>query len=66
MSAAERSFKLRQKFSTEIVIYCLIMISSVFMALNHIMSVDRKKHDYEDKISKIAPADKNKNEKKND
>ena len=66
MSAAERSFKLRSKFSTEIVLYCLIMISSVFMALNHMMSVDRKKHDYEFKISKLDPKEKGANEKKND
>ena len=65
MSAAERSFKVRQKFSTEIILYSLVMISSVFMSLNHMMSVDRKKNDFEEKIEKLSQADKSKNEKKN-
>ena len=54
MSAAERSFKVRQKFSTEIILYSLVMISSVFMSLNHMMSVDRKKNDFEEKIDILS------------
>ena len=42
------------------------MISSVFMALNHIMAIGRKGIEYDTKLKDIAPKPKNEKDKKDD
>ena len=53
LSSSEKSFRYRTKFGTEITLYVLIMICSVFLALNHMMSVNRKAKHYKDELKKI-------------
>ena len=66
MSAEERGFRYRQKFMTEISIYILIMISTVLMTLNHMMSVNRKYRDYSSMYKELMGNQKEQNSKKND
>ena len=63
MSLEERSFRNRQKFMTEISIYILLMISTVLMTMNHMMSVNRKYRMYSD-MYKELPSVKNAGKKK--
>ena len=46
MTVEEKSFRYRQKFMTEISLYVLGIIVSVFLTMNHLMSVSRKKGAY--------------------
>ena len=70
MSLEERSFTLRQKFMTEISIYILLMMSTVFLTMNHMMSVNRKyrsyKHLYQELPSVKNPVKKEAKAKKDD
>ena len=66
MTAEEKGFNYRQKFMTEITIYLVTLIGSCFMALNHMMSVNRKRRHYSEEYANLMKAQKNPQDKKND
>ena len=66
LSAEERGFRYRQKFMTEISIYVCTLILSVFLTLNHLMSVNRKRKHYKEEYEKLMGQPKNKDDKKKD
>ena len=53
LSEAEKGFRLRQKFMTEISMYVILMISGIILAMNHIMSVNRKREYYIQKYDQL-------------
>ena len=65
MSATEKSFRYRAKFGTEITLFVLVMICSVFLTLNHLMSINRKTTTLKEEF-KLLQRPKNPQDKKND
>mmetsp|Transcript_9767 Transcript_9767/g.16447 ORF Transcript_9767/g.16447 Transcript_9767/m.16447 type:complete len:84 (+) Transcript_9767:197-448(+) len=53
MTIEEKGFRYRAKFMTEITLYCLTLLLSVFLTLNHLMSVNRKRADYSKKYKEL-------------
>ena len=48
LSVQEKSFRNRQKFQTEISLFALIVLVSIYTSLNILMSINRKRRHYKD------------------
>ena len=66
LSAQEKGFRYRQKFFSEITLFVLIMQASVFFALNHSFSVNRKRSEYSAKHKELMSQKKDEKAKKDD
>ena len=66
MTVEEKAFRFRQKFTTEVGLYSLVLSLSCVLALNHVMSVNRKQQEFEDKIKAHLGKPKKPQDKKND
>ena len=66
LSLVEKSFRHRQKFLTEITLFALTLICSVWFTMNILMNVNRKRDSCKKEIKELKGQPKNPSEKKND
>ena len=53
LSLLEKSFRHRQKFLTEITLFALILITSVWFTMNILMNVNRKRDGFKKQIKEL-------------
>ena len=58
LSVQEKSFRNRQKFQTEISLFALIVLASIFTSLHILMNINRKRRYYKEIVKADAAAKK--------